>query len=192
MSEPSTQAPDTARRGRRTLVLIALVTIAPVVASYAAYYWFPRESKVNYGELLATSVAPEVTGLAGTQPFRLSEHRGKWMLAFAAPAACDAPCAAALYATRQARTIQGKEMERVARTWFVTDDATPPPAILAEHPDLNVVRAQGAPLAAWPAGPERIYLLDPLGNLVLSYPRDPDIKGVAKDLTRLLKASRIG
>jgi hypothetical protein len=54
-----------------------------------------------------------------------------------------------------------------------------------------VVRAPEA-LAGWPAGAERIYLVDPLGNLVLAYPRDPDIKGVGRDLTRLLKASRIG
>ena len=51
----------------------------------------------------------------------------------------------------------------------------------------------------WPAsewgrtlGSDRIYLFDPLGNLVLAYSRDPDIKALAKDLTRLLTASRIG
>ena len=37
-----------------------------------------------------------------------------------------------------------------------------------------------------------LYLLDPLGNLVLRYPADPDIKRLAKDLERLLRASRIG
>jgi hypothetical protein len=36
------------------------------------------------------------------------------------------------------------------------------------------------------------YLVDPLGNLVLRYPEDPDVKGMAKDIGRLLKASRIG
>jgi hypothetical protein len=179
------------RRGRRTLVLIALVAIAPVVASYAAYYWLPRDKHVNYGELLATP-APDVAGTVGAQPFRMSDLRGKWVLAMASPGACDAKCTAALYAMRQARTIQGKEMSRVARTWWIIDDATPAPALLAEHPDLIVVRARDAAFAAWPAGDDRVYLLDPLGNLVLAYPRDPDIKALAKDLTRLLKASRIG
>jgi hypothetical protein len=43
------------------------------------------------------------------------------------------------------------------------------------------------------AGPPRnIYLIDPLGNIVLRYPADPDIKRMAKDLERLLRASRIG
>jgi len=40
--------------------------------------------------------------------------------------------------------------------------------------------------------PRNIYLIDPLGNIVLRYPADPDIKRMAKDLERLLRASRIG
>lgn len=188
-----TPTPATVKRGRRTLLLIALVTVAPVIASYAAYYWFPREKQANYGELLPTRPAPEIDAVAADgKPFRVADLRGKWVLATAAPAACDAGCAQALYATRQARTIQGREMERVARVWLVTDGAAPDPALLAQHPDLAIVRGAPAALGPWGAGPERIYLVDPLGNLVLAFPRDPDIKGMAKDITRLLKASRIG
>jgi hypothetical protein len=55
-----------------------------------------------------------------------------------------------------------------------------------------VARVAPAAVDALPSGAERIYVVDPLGNLVLAYPRDPDIKGVAKDVTRQLKASRIG
>jgi len=46
--------------------------------------------------------------------------------------------------------------------------------------------------ARFPSGPLSLYAVDPLGNLVLAWPADPDIKGIARDLTRLLKASRIG
>jgi hypothetical protein len=47
-------------------------------------------------------------------------------------------------------------------------------------------------VARLPGSAPTILLVDPLGNLVLRYGADPDIKGLAKDLTRLLKASRIG
>ncbi|MFO1322709.1 MAG: cytochrome c oxidase subunit I [Burkholderiales bacterium] len=193
MSEATATNEATVRKGRRTLLLIALVAVAPVVASYAAYYWFPRDKHVNYGELLATRPATDVGGayLDG-RPFRMSDLRGKWLVVAAAPAACDGDCAKALYATRQARTMQGREMERIVRVWFVTDDATPDAALLAQHPDLVAVRVTPAAIAAWGADGHRIVAVDPLGNLVLAYPRDPDIKGVARDLTRLLKASRIG
>ena len=30
-------------------------------------------------------------------------------------------------------------------------------------------------LAGLPAGADRLYLIDPLGNLVLAFPRDPDL-----------------
>jgi hypothetical protein len=84
-------------------------------------------------------------------------------------------------------------MERVVRLLVVTDaDGAPPAALAGEHPDLVTVRVAPGALAAWPAGDDRVYLVDPLGNLVLAYPRDPDIKAMAKDVTRLLKASRIG
>lgn len=179
--------------GRRTLILVALVTIAPVVASYAAYYLFPRDAQANYGELLPTRPAPEVAGTAlDGMPFRLAGLAGKWVLALAAPGACDAACQHQLYATRQARTIQGRQMDRVVRVWLVTDAAAPPPALLTQHPDVVAVRVPRDALAAWDKGADRIYVVDPLGNLVLAFPRDPDIKAMSRDLTRLLKASRIG
>jgi len=184
--------PEARAKGRRTLLLLALVVITPVIASYSAYYFFPREQRTNYGELLATP-AP---ALAGTrtdgQPFALTQLKGKWVLAAGAPGACDASCAGALHATRQARTIQGREMERVQRVWLVTDDVAPDPALLAQHPDLLVVHVSRSAAAALPAGADRIYLVDPLGNLVLAFPADPDIRKVAKDIERVLKASRIG
>ena len=133
------RGPD--RRSRRTLLLIALVAIAPVIASYAVYYFFPRTTLANYGELLPTRPAPVITGTsADGKPFQLSSLHGKWVLAVAAGGACDAACAQALYATRQARTLQGREMDRIVRAWFVTDDATPPAGLAAQHPDLSVVR----------------------------------------------------
>jgi len=51
---------------------------------------------------------------------------------------------------------------------------------------------QWAGLRAFIDPPQDIYLIDPLGNVVLRYPVDPDIKRMAKDLERLLRASRIG
>jgi len=180
-------------KNKRTLLLIAAVAVTPIVASYAAYYLFLRETQANYGELLPTRLAPP---LAGTRldgaAFELAGLRGKWILIIAAPAACDPGCAQALYATRQARAILGRERERVQRAWLVTDAGTPEVALLAEHPDLVTARVPMTAVAALPAGAERIHLIDPLGNLVLSYSRDPDIKAAARDLQRLLRASRIG
>ncbi len=179
-------------KGKRTLLLIAATVVAPVIASYVIYYLFPRETQANYGELLPTRLAPPLAGtLLDGAAFDLAALRGKWVLVTAAPAACDAGCAQALYATRQARAIQGRERERLQRVWLVTSGGTPDAELLALHPDLVVARVAMTAAAVLP-GADRIHLIDPLANLVLSYSRDPDIKAAARDLQRLLRASRIG
>jgi cytochrome oxidase Cu insertion factor (SCO1/SenC/PrrC family) len=185
------------RRARRTFALLALVCAAPVVASYVAYYWLRPTARTNYGELLQPAPAPEIAGEGpdGT-PFRLSELRGRWVLLSADAARCDARCERKLYAMRQARTIQGREQDRVVRVWLRAAGAPPPPAELtAQHPGMIVVRGDSRQWDALP-GPDgatgSIYLLDPLGNLVLRYPAEPDIGRLARDLERLLRASRIG
>jgi hypothetical protein len=180
------------RRSRRTLLLIALVCLAPVIASFLAYFVFKRDAHTNYGELIAAP-APAFTGHSDTGgAVRLGDFRGRWLIVVAAPADCDASCTLALYATRQARTIQGKERERVARLWLVTDGGAIAPALAAEHPDLAIARVPAPAMAPWPHGGTAIYLVDPLGNLVLAWPRDPDIKALANDLGKLLRASQIG
>lgn len=180
-------------RSRRTLVAIVLVVLAPVVLSYGFYYLAPPGRFTNYGELLPTVAFPAVQGTrADGAPFDLASVRGRWALVLAAPAACDAGCAAALYAGRQARAIQGKDSERVVRVWLASGEQAPDPALLREHPDVIVARVPASAAAALPRGAQPLYLVDPLGNQVLAWPRDPDVKAMAKDIGRLLKASRIG
>lgn len=185
---------DGARRARvrRQLLLIALVGLAPVVASYLIYYFWPRDARVNYGELHAVA-APSIAGrtLDG-RALALADLRGKWVVLTAAGGACDTACITRLYASRQARTIQNADRERVVRVWLVTDAAVPPAALLAEHPDLTVVRVEREAAARLPDGGRALALIDPLGNLVLSWPSNPDIKAMARDLARLLRASSIG
>ncbi len=180
------------RRARRTLVLLALVCIAPVAASYAIYYLFPRSAQVNYGTLLPTAPAPAIEGNTAERPFRLADLRGRWVLLVVANDACDKACERLLYATRQARTMQGKDQDRVVRVLLSEGDGGAlPAALLAQHPGLVVVSGAHG-VAALPGGGKGPLLVDPLGNVVLSYPEDPDIKGLAGDLSRLLRASRIG
>ncbi len=184
-------------RGRRTLLLLALLCAAPVVASYASYYWFRPTGHVNYGELLEAAPAREIAGtLPGGAAFRLSDYRGRWLFLTVDAGDCEDACQRKLYATRQARTIQGREQERVTRIWLRATGAPGPASqLLAQHPGLVAARVDPEQWQALPGvtgPPQNIYLIDPLGNIVLRYPADPDIRRMAKDLERLLRASRIG
>jgi hypothetical protein len=189
--------PPLKTRGRRTLLLLALVCAAPVLASYVTYYWFRPAGHINYGELLEARPVQEIAGvLPDGEKFRLSDYRGRWLFLVADAGACDDACQRKLYATRQARTIQGREQDRVVRIWLQAAGAPAlAPQLLAQHPGLVVGQIDPGQWAALPGvtgPPQNIYLIDPLGNIVLRYPADPDIRRMAKDLERLLRASRIG
>jgi len=67
-----------------------------------------------------------------------------------------------------------------------------------EHLGTWVLTADAAALEAWPL-PEgsagvgsHLWLVDPLGNLMMRFPADPDPAKIRSDLMKLLKASRIG
>jgi hypothetical protein len=60
---------------------------------------------------------------------------------------------------------------------------------------LQIRASRSALMRALPVGGalrDHIYLIDPLGNVMLRYPRDPEPNRMKKDLSRLLRASRIG
>src|SRR5271169_1036622 len=184
-------------RGRRMLLLLALVALAPIVAAYVAYYGFAPTKRVNYGKLLEPGPAPAIAGkYADGRPFALGELRGKWLLLVVSGTDCGEGCRRALHATRVARTIQGREQDRVVRAWLQPATAPPPPAELLAW-ESGLVAASAAPneLTELPidqGGAASILLLDPHGNMVLRYGDDPDIERLAKDLQRLLRASQIG
>ena len=185
-------AKATPARAKRLVILIAAIAVAPVILSYLAYYVLPRDGRVNYGTLLVRPFHDVAGTTLDGKPLSTRDLRGRWIVLFAGGRACDAACTSALYASRQARTIQNAERDRVQRLWLIPDAGVPPSAVLDEHPDLAVARVGAGVVATLPEGFDRIYLIDPLGNLVLAWPADPDIKAMAKDLTRLLRASRIG
>ena len=180
-------------RVKRTMAIIAAIALAPIVASYLAYYFWPRNAHVNYGELLPTKPVPPIAGVrVDGAPFRLEQLRGRWVILMSSTRACENACERTLFATRQARTIQGKEMERVQRVLLKTADVAFSQSLLAQHRGLEVVDISLSDAATLPLADGRIYLIDPLGNGVLAWPADPDIKALAKDVGRLLRASQIG
>ena len=160
---------------RNQLFWIALVCAAPLVLGTAAYMldWRPG-SESNYGELLAPK---PVAGLEGV--------RGKWaLLMFDAPA-CAEPCEKKLYFMRQVRRAQGKDMDRLERVWALTGAGEPRAAIL---PGIEGTRVMRLPAEGFPGNPtEHLYVVDPLGNLMMRFPREPDPAKTIKDLQRLLK-----
>lgn len=190
----SMKADRVRRKGRWTLGALVAVCVLPVAASYFAFYVWQPEGRMNFGTLVTPSPLPAtpLTDLDG-QPVEAQALRGTWRYLVVAPAACDDACQQALYLTRQVRTAQADEAERVARTWLLPDAALPDAALLASHPGLQVVVADDAWRDRFGADAlPRVWLVDPAGNVMMRYPDTLDAKRMIKDLARLLKYSQQG
>ncbi|MBI1395456.1 MAG: hypothetical protein GC151_05705 [Betaproteobacteria bacterium] len=191
----STSPSENAQRSaRRKLVILALLCIAPVAASYLLYYnWRPAHTN-NYGELIGPVPLNDFDhpgtsgGLAGL--------KGKWTMVIVDSGECSGPCRNKLWQMRQLRLTQGKDMDRVARAWLVDDDTTPDPVLLENYEGTLVLRGSQVPglvrTLADRDPRKHIFLIDPQGNLMMRFPDSPDLSRVKKDLTHLLKVSQVG
>jgi hypothetical protein len=186
-----------APKNRKSLVLIAILCIAPVAASYFAYYFAPPARHTNYGELISVPPLPDTPlRLADGAAFGMNQLRGKWVLLTADSAQCGEACRRKLFTLRQLRLSQGKDMDRVERVLLINDDARIADGVAEDFRGTWLVRAAASellkrlPVQGVPA--DYIYIIDPLGNIVLRYGRDAEPSGMIKDLTRLLKISGIG
>jgi cytochrome oxidase Cu insertion factor (SCO1/SenC/PrrC family) len=188
------------KSNRHKLLLVLGLFAVPIVASFLAYYvWKPQGAVTNYGELI-TPVQPTgditLSQLDGS-PIAMKSLRGKWLLLYAGSGACDARCEKSLYAMRQVRLLQNREQDRVRRVWVVMDGVAPGDALLKGRFEgtLALRDPQRALLDKLPVKSvlaDHIYIIDPLGNIMMRYEPDPDLKRMAKDLERLLRASWVG
>ena len=100
-------------RRYRALYLLLAVCIAPVVASYLAYYVLPPEGRTNYGELVSPQrplPAIRLARLDGT-PFELQSLRGRWLLVTIDASECADACQRKLWKLRQVRLTTGRDRD---------------------------------------------------------------------------------
>jgi cytochrome oxidase Cu insertion factor (SCO1/SenC/PrrC family) len=171
---------------------------------YGATGWRPTGG-TNQGELvdparpLPAVSLPRPDGTQSGNEFL----RGRWTMLYVGDGACDARCRKALYLTRQSRVALNKDMDRLQRVFLVTGACCDHTFLAEEHPDLVVALLTGpdasritAPIPAYDDGPVgrsgRIYLVDPLGNLLMSYAAGAPDAALLTDLKKLLQLSHIG
>lgn len=206
MPEPLTR--DARRRRQRSVLLsIAALFFVPLGLAFYLFYGHPGlrpGETVNHGELLQPprplpGLALPLFGAGRTKPTFLLH---KWTLLYVGPGVCGERCRAALYETRQVRTALDRNMDRVQRVFLATGACCDAAFLHDEHPDLITVRATAAaaPLLAAlpridgiaPLDAGRVYLVDPDGNLMMTYPPDANPKGMLEDMQRVLQLSNIG
>ncbi|MDE2429335.1 MAG: cytochrome c oxidase subunit I [Burkholderiales bacterium] len=191
--------------GRWKLFLILAVCAAPMIFSYLAYYVIKPSGRTNYGTILDPRQYPApvfqahfLGDDANAKNVELSDLKGKWLMLQIDSGACGQYCQTKLYDIRQLRLAQGKEMDRIERVWFVTDNQPIDTLLLREYDGTRILKINPEILKKWlPVDDgtqisDHIYMIDPLGNLMMRYPKNADPNKIKKDIAKLLRASAIG
>ena len=187
--------------GRWKLLAVLAVCASPLIFSYLTYYVIKPSGRTNYGTLIDPRAHPipalGTTALDG-KPVTLDAWKGKWIMLQAAPGDCQQACKDQLVKIRQLRLMQGKGMERIERVWLITDNAPLDIQLMKVIEGARFLRVKPELVKAWlpvEAGSDvtdHLYLIDPLGNLMMRFPKDAEPNKVTKDIGKLLKASAVG
>lgn len=184
-------------RSRLKLILMMLVILSPIViSSFLHRSNFRPDHTVNYGELLEVKpLQGEATNLMDNTIFRIRQLRDTWNLLIIDSGKCEEYCQEKLYTIRQVRLAQHVDKDKVQRVWLINDDIKPDQETIDKYEGTRLVLANGKDLLKeFPTEnkqEDHIYVVDPMGNLMMRYPRNADPKKIVGDLKRLLKLSHL-
>ncbi|HEX9472657.1 MAG TPA: hypothetical protein VF931_00610 [Steroidobacteraceae bacterium] len=183
-------SPPRMKNGRWTLPGLLLLFAAPLGIAFWLYYgssWRPA-SHTNHGRLIAPMVS--VPGAAFT---------GKWSLVVigAGASGCDADCRDSLIYARQTWLSLGKLAPRVQRVLLGGTGCCDTAYLQREHAGLVTLPPAATGGSAlrqvFPAPQTRsLFVVDPLGNLMMRYDVRDNPSGLRDDLKKLLELSHIG
>ena len=188
---------DAKRRGRRHLLLIASLFVVPLVTAILLYHSVDWRPVVNSRGTLIDPPRPlAVAGLTLTDgaPAPADAFQGRWSVIRPVTGDCGASEPALLEELARVRLALDKDADRVRRV-VVHDGGCVAGKLESDESELRMFSADADFLAQFPPsvdGATGIYIADPHGNLMMSYPATGSARGLLKDLERLLRLSIIG
>lgn len=202
MAIQSTEYLHQQRKGRLILICLLIFFITPIIAVIAMYKldWRPKGESV--GELVTPpktiAINPALTHSNDTK-VSLSQLKDKWSMIYVT-AECDMQCKNKLHQMRQLHVSLYKEIPRMQRVLITTSQDVAD--LTNNYPELIIINQPSEAVLAFSQqfniGSEsainshRIYLSDPLGQLIMSYQTSTSAALVRKDITRLMKYSWTG
>ena len=186
--------------------IITLAFLSPIIISWWVLNYtsvVSDGSKSNYGDLIEPP--RQIDNLPLFEPVASKDYElyGKWSMVYLTED-CDQTCIDNLYRMRQIHIAMDKHSLRVQRVLLLLNqDQGNLKTLFVDYAGQRVINADASVLqellqtfrlaeADRPLSDHRIYIVDPLGNLMMSYPPDINPRSIMKDLKKLLKTSRIG
>jgi len=187
------------KSARRMLLLLAAIFFLPFIVGTGLFWsgWRPQKF-ANHGQLLQPPFVLPGSGLRDTEGNTLpaSRLRGKWLLLKLGHEPCRKACEDELQQMQQVHIALNTEQSRVQRIFIASDAAQSLAELHVRFPDLQLASLDSSGAGenwrrVFTGAGRELYLVDPLGNVIMRYDNPPDMRGVLKDLERLLKYSWI-
>ena len=195
------------KKNKIIIAAIIIVFTGPLILSWFIFNhtdFLEARGTSNYGQIITPPILLEDFSLVDpTNLERKNTLYGKWSMIFVAES-CDEICMENVYRMRQIHMGIGKHSLRVQKVLFLTNQHPGELSkLFIKYAGQQVINTDSVDLGALldkfrsekvinPTKAGHIYISDPLGNLMMSYPSDINPKGILKDLKKLLRASRIG
>lgn len=189
-----------------TLMAIAAIFVAPIGASYYlnAIGWQSGKTK-NRGHLLPKPVpmAEKTFSLSGSKTLSLASMKHSWALLYAGGKTCQQDCRKRLDELLRVHVALGKNQKRVKLLYLdaAADDSVSS-MISNKYPHFDILGNPAESVAAWKTQLDAVieakdatglvFIIDPLGNVIMYYLPAEDAIGIRKDMGRLLHVSRVG
>ena len=186
------------------LCLIILFALPSLIARWV--YFHPHLfsfKKSNYGQLITPPVAisnfPIMNSehqlldnaLPGKNKLKPAENKttnSKWMMLLFNPEKCDSVCLKKIYDMRQLWIATGKFQDRVERAVLTYNNFQSP----SENTKILLISKNAVLKNPFKLTPGALYLVDPMGYIMMVYPKSEDPTDMLKDLEHLLMISRVG
>jgi hypothetical protein len=195
--------PKKMNKGFITALLIFLTPIVVITVSTIWYYsGYGPEERVNYGLLLSDPIdIGELDLELDYQYLDVDSMERKWMLVHFINDTCLESCADLIYVTRQVNVLLARQQTRVKR--YIAAPIALKPSLenfFSTYQDLNYIeiKDESKIMKAFelnnidPFDQPNMFVIDPIGNIILHYSGEVDGKKLLTDLKKLLGASKIG
>src|SRR5690606_2457976 len=186
-------------RGQLKLLGIIAIVVGPIFIA-----WLMVKLQIGIPQTQSNQSSIVEPALAVTDwhlPLEPIGYGAPWRLLVTAPAGCDDACLKLVHEARQIHVATGREADRVEHVLALAAPLTQEQTerMQQDFPKLKQVplpvhdyqRSLEARHADWQDGPQ-LWVIDPLGRVVLHRDADNPGKHLLDDLRRLLKLSKIG
>lgn len=198
---------DIKTNNKITIVLVVLLFISPLFLSWYVFNYtdfLEARGTSNNGDLIVP-VRP-IGDLPLKDPYndeRNDSIFGKWNLVYVTDT-CDKQCEENIYIIRQTHLSMDKHSLRVQKVLFLTEQSVDQvKAMLTNYRGQQIINNESINVydvlekfrlneVDDPLKANRLYIVDPLGNLMMSYEPGINPRKIYKDLKKLLRGSRIG